>query len=76
MDAIQAYIAENGQAPTRAELAALTGQRSTNGVNQILAALEKKGYIKLEPSRRRRNIVIVRLPVDQLSLLDGPSMSE
>lgn len=64
------YIKEHGQAPTRRELAEMLGEKSTNGVNQILEALQKKGYIKLEPPRRRRNIVILRRPHRQMELFD------
>jgi len=67
---IASYIKEHGQAPTRRELAELLGQKSTNGVNQILQQLQKKGYIKLQPPRRRRNIVILRRPHRQMDLFD------
>ena len=65
---IDRYIKEHGQAPTRRELAEQFGQKSTNGANQILDALQKKGYIKLDPPRRKRNIVIIRLPHEQMVL--------
>lgn len=65
---IDDYIKEHGKAPTRRELMGLLGQKSTNGVNQILEALQKKGYIKLEPPRRKRNIVILQLPQKQMDL--------
>ena len=64
------YIKEHGQAPTRRELAELLGQKSTNGINQILEALRKKGYIKLEPPKQKRNIVIIRHPHRQMDLFD------
>jgi len=67
---IDHYIKENKQAPTRRELTELLGQRSTNGVNQILKQLQKKGYIKLDPPRRKRNIVILRRPHRQMDLFD------
>jgi len=54
------YIREHGIAPTRRELVRLAGQKSTNGVRQILLALEKKGYVKLHPPGRVRNIVVLR----------------
>lgn len=65
---IDHYIKEHGQAPTRQELMQLTSQRSTNGVNQILDELRKKGYIKLDPPRRKRNIVILSYPQRQMDL--------
>jgi SOS-response transcriptional repressor LexA len=67
---IDGYIKEHGQAPTRRELTELLEQKSTNGVNQILQQLQKKGYIKLQPPRRRRNIVILRLLHRQMDLFD------
>ena len=67
---IDRYIEEHGHSPTRQELSELLGQKSTNGVNQILEALQKKGYIKLEPPRRKRNIVILRRSHRQMELFD------
>lgn len=69
---IRNYITTERRPPTRRELAKLTGQRSTNGINQILAALERKGCIKMEPRGRARNIVVLRVPTRQLSLLAEP----
>ena len=67
---IDRYIEEHGHSPTRQELSELLGQKSTNGVNQILEALQKKNYIKLEPPRQKRNIVIIRRPQRQMDLFD------
>ena len=62
LKAIDRYRRRSGQAPTRRELATLLQQKSTNGVNQILDALSKKGYVKIRPPRRRRNIVVLCTP--------------
>lgn len=67
---IDHYIKEKKQAPTRRELTELLGQKSTNGVNQILQALQKKGYIKLDPPRQKRNIKILKRPQRQMDLFD------
>lgn len=67
---IASYIKEHGQAPTRRELTELLEQKSTNGVNQILAALQKKRYIKIEPPRKKRNIRIIRKPHKQMDLFN------
>ena len=67
---IDRYTKEHRQAPTRRELTELLEQKSTNGVNQILAALQKKRYIEIEPPRRKRNIVILRQPHRQMDLFD------
>ncbi len=62
------FIREHGIAPTRRELVRLADQKSTNGVRQILLALEKKGYVKLHPPGRVRNIVVLRDPTDHRRL--------
>ena len=67
---IDHYIEERGHSPTRQELLELLGQKSTNGVNQILGSLQKKGYIKLDPPRRKRNIVILKQSHRQMDLFD------
>ncbi len=69
LNIIQDFLNQNGRRPpTRRELMGLLRQRSINGVNQILRALQKKGYVKLGPARQRRNIVVVKYPVRQLDL--------
>ncbi len=67
------YIRENGIAPTRRELVRLADQKSTNGVRQILLALEKKGYVKLHPPGRVRNIVVLRGLNDHRQLARPPA---
>ena len=67
---IRDYIRREQRSPTRRELAKLTGQKSTHGVTQILGALQRKGYIRLEPPGKSRNIVVVRTPVKQLALIE------
>jgi len=64
------YFDENGATPTRQELTDMLGQKSTNGVNQILKALEKKRYIEFEPPRKRRNIIILKRIQRQFNLLN------
>ena len=71
---IRDHLQREGQAPTRRELAKLVGQKSTNGVNQILKALQRKGYIELEPPGKSRNIVVVRTPVRQLALIEEAAL--
>jgi SOS-response transcriptional repressor LexA len=65
---IHDYIKRGGKSPTRRELAKLGGQKSTHGVNQVLRALEKKGYVRVHPLGVARNIVMHRVPAKQLSL--------
>ncbi len=67
---IDRYIEKHGQSPTRQELSELLGQKSTNGVNQILEALQKKGYIKLDPPRKKRNIIVLKKSQRQMAFFD------
>lgn len=62
------HIRRHGKSPTRRELAKVSGQKSTHGVNQILNALNKKGYITIGPARATRNIVVRHVPARQLPL--------
>ncbi len=66
--AIIAHIDANQKPPTRRELKQIMGQKSTNGVNQILEALMKKGYIRIDPPGQKRNVVVLRKPQNQLPL--------
>jgi len=50
---IQESITERGYPPTLREIGARMGIRSTNGVNDHLRALERKGYLKREDMKSR-----------------------
>jgi SOS-response transcriptional repressor LexA len=58
----------DNKAPTRRQLAELMGQKSTHGVNQILDALQRKGYIEITTPRSWRNIRVLRRKPRQLDL--------
>ena len=58
--AITRYVRQERCSLTRRELARLIGESSTNGVNQILGALVKKGCIRLDPTGRARNMLLAR----------------
>ena len=62
------YVKTFGNPPTRQELVKLFDQKSVNGVNQILSLIEKKGYIKIYPKNKTRNIIVVHAPDIQLDL--------
>lgn len=64
------YIEENGCAPTRQELADFLGEKSTNGVNQKLKQLEKKGFMRIHPTGKKRNITVLRGSERQLVLFE------
>lgn len=51
-------FSERGYGPTFREMAARLGIRSTNGVNDHLRALERKGLIRIPPVHKNRAIVV------------------
>jgi len=63
---LQRLIEEHGIAPTLREIGRELGIRSTNGVNDHLRALERKGYITRKPMMSRA-LVLVRNPGERSS---------
>ncbi len=53
LDYIRQSIVDRGYPPTLREIGARMGIRSTNGVNDHLRALERKGYLKREDMKSR-----------------------
>ena len=53
LEFIQASIQENGFPPTLREIGAHFGIRSTNGVNDHLLALQRKGYLRRQDMKSR-----------------------
>jgi len=53
LDFIRESISERGYPPTLREIGAHMGIRSTNGVNDHLRALERKGYLTREDMKSR-----------------------
>lgn len=53
LDFIRTQITERGYPPTLREIGAYMGIRSTNGVNDHLQALERKGYLKRDDMKSR-----------------------
>lgn len=53
LDFISSTIDQHGYAPTLREIGNHLGIRSTNGVNDHLRALERKGYLKREDMKSR-----------------------
>lgn len=53
LDFIRSSIADRGYPPTLREIGAKMGIRSTNGVNDHLRALERKGYLTREDMKSR-----------------------
>lgn len=58
LDFIKSYIATHGYPPTLREIGDKFGLSSTNGVNDHLKALERKGYIR-RGDMQARSIVVV-----------------
>ncbi len=58
LDFIEAHIAENGYPPSIREMAEHMGIRSTNGVNDHLKALERKGYLERKAGLKSRAIAL------------------
>jgi len=50
---IAEFLAQQGRPPTRADLAQALGLRNRQGIDQHLRALERKGYLQLEPGIAR-----------------------
>src|ERR1700728_2499303 len=53
LDYIRESIVDRGYPPTLREIGARMGIRSTNGVNDHLRALERKGYLTREDMKSR-----------------------
>ena len=53
LDFIASFVSEHGFPPTYREIAAHLGIRSTNGVNDHLRALERKGYVSRQNQSAR-----------------------
>lgn len=59
---IEAQIRKNGYPPTIREIGRHLGIKSTNGVNDHLNALQRKGYIKRQDHKSRTLSVVPRAP--------------
>jgi len=66
LDFIQESIAARGYPPTLREIGERMGIRSTNGVNDHLKALEKKGYLAREDLKSRA-LRPLKLPMSSVS---------
>ena len=58
-DWIAAYYRANGSSPAIREIAKRFGIKSTNGVNDHLLSMERKGWIKLRGGGRARQIQVL-----------------
>src|SRR3954452_14496385 len=62
LDFIRQSIEERGYPPTLREIGESMGIRSTNGVNDHLRALERKGYLRREAMKSRALRLVSREP--------------
>jgi SOS-response transcriptional repressor LexA len=67
-DFIQWHLRTQQVSPTVREIAGFLGSKSTNGVNDHLNALQKKGWIN-RGVRKARSIRVLRVPADDVGLL-------
>ena len=76
LDYITATIRENGYPPTLREIGQHMGIRSTNGVNDHLRALERKGYLKKSSLRARALTPLVGLHRDDPDIAEVPVLGK
>jgi repressor LexA len=71
LDFIRQSIEERGYPPTLREIGESMGIRSTNGVNDHLRALERKGYLSREDMKSRALRLVSQAPEPAASLDDS-----
>ncbi len=74
LDFITQSISNRGYPPTLREIGSYMGIRSTNGVNDHLRALERKGYLKREDmkSRALRPVNLEAVPSQESEVVEIP----
>jgi repressor LexA len=72
LDFITQSITDHGFPPTLREIGSHLGIRSTNGVNDHLRALERKGYLKREDMKSRALRPVKTSNTDQEDLVSVP----
>src|SRR6188768_1407638 len=79
LDYIRQSIEERGYPPTLREIGEFMGIRSTNGVNDHLRALERKGYLRREDMKSRALKLVqdappqaTRAPASEEDIIDIP----
>jgi repressor LexA len=74
LDFIRQSIEERGYPPTLREIGESMGIRSTNGVNDHLRALERKGYLSREDMKSRALRLVSREPAVEASASTDDNM--
>jgi len=70
LEFIRHSITERGYPPTLREIGEHMGIRSTNGVNDHLRALERKGYLRREDMKSRALKLVEEAPTSSFKALD------
>ena len=78
---LRKFVRERGYPPTVREMVSLTGRKSTAGVQKLLDALVRKGYIKKTPGRSRGIVLLggvqsVWVPLVGCVVAGAPVLSE
>lgn len=74
LECIKKNLQEKGYPPTVRELCAMSHQKSTANVHTILNILEKKGYIRRDPTKQRA-IEIIQDHPENATLMHVPLIS-
>jgi repressor LexA len=74
LDYIRQSISDRGYPPTLREIGARMGIRSTNGVNDHLRALERKGYLTREDMKSRALRPVTQASVNAANGTSGASL--
>ena len=74
LDYIRMSIEERGYPPTLREIGEYMGIRSTNGVNDHLRALERKGYLKREDMKSRALRLVKEPPPTAIQASDDETV--
>jgi repressor LexA len=76
LDYIRKSIEERGYPPTLREIGEHMGIRSTNGVNDHLRALERKGYLRREDMKSRALKLVENMPSSSPVKVEDDDMIE
>lgn len=68
LEIIEAYVRQNGIAPSYDEMQQAMGLKSKSGVNRLVLGLEERGAIRRLPNRARA-IEIIKHPVSSIRLV-------
>ena len=76
LEFIRRSIEQRGYPPTLREIGKYMGIRSTNGVNDHLRALERKGYLRREDMKSRALRLVEDTAADEQVITDHPASDD